>query len=246
MPVTRWCGALVVFLCGSIAHANEECWLELSNLPSDTSATTKVNKVLECAAEQGVELNRLRSAIDGAQDAQRASELARDAAIGAVADIAKTADDISTLSNEVSKLSDQILAVRNPWVEDGRSLRSLVENVHSQNTPRTPLLERDVVKYEFAMLRNGGFRTLTFSDWNGGIRVMTNSYIRGDFTENNNGVFALGGSFWIYETRDPNDNCPGGEIMHHYYGDTSAGIRIWSGNGCTIETTIFRRNRHFQ
>ena len=100
---------------------------------------------------------------------------------------------------------------------------------------------KDSEKYEYAVLRNGGFRTLTASGWNSGYRVMTSPYMTGD-----SGQFTLGGSMWIWDTRDRRDDKG---VLHLYYFYTGNGtIATNSGNGLTRaddggEGKIYRRLR---
>lgn len=243
MPFKRWCRTVAVvtmtFLAGA---ASAECWNDLENLPSDTSATEKINAILACAVDQGLELDRLRSAIDDAEQASAVAGVARDAAIGAVAEISDTADELAALT---VLLERQI----NPWVQETRSFREIIETAAREDRDEVPMTEREIGRYEFALFRNGGFRVLTFSNWNGGIRVMTDSYIRGDHPDYslNSEHFALGGSFWVFETDDESDDCPGEDEVHHYYYEYQAdGVRIRSRNGCRVEPgPIFRRDRLF-
>ncbi len=241
MHFERWSGALtflVAALFGGSAHA--DCWNDLNALPSDTSATDKVNAVLACAVEQGVELGRLRTAIDNAEQASLAAGLARDAAVAAVADIAETAGQIDLVRQLLERQN-------NPWIVEERSLTELVGDVLQQNQQRVPFLDSDVGRYEFAIQRNGDFRRLTFSTWNGGMRVMTDAYWRGDHPIYRDGgqFFALGGSFWVLETDDERDPCPDpAHLLHYYYEYQADGVRIRSGNGCVPEGgPLFRRDR---
>ena len=88
-------------------------------------------------------------------------------------------------------------------------------------------------------MRNGTFRTLTASEWNGGWRVMTSPYMTGD-----NKTFTLGGSMWIWETQDPRDDAG---IYHLYYythgGAVLAGVDSVLGKVATGKAIIYRRFR---
>lgn len=243
MSFKGWCRAALICVGASFPHVSyADCWNELNELPSETSATTKVNKVLACAIEQGVELNRLRSAIDGAEASNISAGQARDAAIGAVAEIATTANQLE----EVTRLLRQTY---NPWLEDQRTFKNLMLIVEQERQNGVALSEREIGRFEFAMFRNGGFRQLTFSEWNGGIRAMTDNYIRGDHPKYADGgqYFVLGGSFWVLNTDDTEDVCDGEGVRHYYYEYQRDGVRIRSGNGCSAEgSPIFKRKRLFE
>lgn len=243
MSFTGWRRALVVFLSITFPQISyADCWNELNNLPSETSATVKVNKVLACAVEQGVELNRLRSAIDNAEASNISAGLAKDAAIGAVAEIADTAIQLE----EVTRLLRQTY---NPWIEDQRTFKNVMLIIEQERENGLALTEREIGRFEFAIFRNGGFRELKFSEWNGGIRAMTDSYIRGDHPVYADGgqYFALGGSFWVLNTDDTGDICEGEKLRHYYYEYQKDGVRIRSSNGCSLEgSPIFRRHRIFE
>ncbi len=64
--------------------------------------------------------------------------------------------------------------------------------------------------YDYAVFRNGGFRELKVSTWNGGWRAMTEPYMTGDCSkknENASRVYLVGGSMWVWGNwRDPNTN----------------------------------------
>lgn len=243
MPFSRWCGALAILSAATFAtEVSAECWDELNALPSNTTATVKVNKVLECAVEQGVELNRLRSAIDSAEAASDTALQARDAAIEAVADIASTANKLE----QATLLLEQL---HNPWVEETRTFKNILLVVEQERQNGLALTEREIGRFEFAIFRNGGFRELTFSEWNGGIRVMTDEYIRGDQPSFSAGgqYFALGGSFWVLGTDDKEDVCPDEKVRHYYYQYQQTGVHIRNSNGCSMERgPIFKRKRVYE
>ncbi|WP_171232550.1 hypothetical protein [Ruegeria sp. HKCCA4812] len=214
----------------------------MNALPSETTATNKVNKVLECAVEQGVELNRLRSAIDNAEAASASASQARDAAVGAVGEIATTAKQLE----DVTQLLEQL---HNPWIQDERTFKRIMLALEQERQGGLALIDREVGQFEFAIFRNGGFRELTFSEWNGGIRAMTDSYIRGDVSEFSDSAqfFSLGGSLWVLGTDDVNDNCSGEELRHYYYQYQQTGVHIRNSNGCSVESSpIYKRKRVFQ
>ena len=81
--------------------------------------------------------------------------------------------------------------------------------------------------YEYAILRNRGFRTVTASTWNSGWRVMTSPYMTGDSKP-----FMLGGSLWIWDTDDKRDD-KGVYHVYYLYTDKGGTIAGGEGNGLT-------------
>ena len=133
------------------------------------------------------------------------------------------------------------LSVTNPWQHFDGNMRALMDIAEAERTGSVPFVERQVVRNEYAMIRNGGLRELTFSEWNGGIRAMTDAYWRGDDPTE----FRLGGSYWTINTEvGAAEDCDAGEIYHTYYSYNGTGVNRDSGNGCTAEIAdIFVRPR---
>ena len=123
------------------------------------------------------------------------------------------------------------------------SIQSLVEegNPWKPYSNNVKDVLKDTQKYEYAIMRNGGFRQVSASTWNSGYRVMTEPYMTGD-----NKRFTLGGSVWIWNTNDARDDSG---VYHMYYYATNEGVvATTSGNGLTKadaggEGEIFRRPR---
>ena len=120
-------------------------------------------------------------------------------------------------------------------------MRALMDMAEAERTGGAPFVERQVVRNEFAMIRNGGLRVLTFSEWNGGIRLMTDAYWRGDDASE----FRLGGAYWTINTDvGAAEDYDAGEIYHTYYSYNDTGVNRDSGNGCRAEVDdIFVRPR---
>jgi len=140
--------------------------------------------------------------------------------------------------------STVVSSVSNSWQTFDGNMRDLMELIEGERVKGVPVLERHVIKYEYAMVRNGGFRTLTFSEWNGGIRAMTNDYLRGD-TEKN---FKLGGSFFTIGTERGNEpRCPNPtHVYHRYFSYNSNGATYEFANRCGPEVPhVFFRERLF-
>lgn len=120
----------------------------------------------------------------------------------------------------------------NPW---SKSDTRLIDLLNFKKPSNVFGCNPKVQKKEFMISRNDAFRKLIFSNWNGGCRAMTEHYFTGDSKEN----FRLGGSVFIYNTRDPRDNnC----LYHLYYYSNQGGTRAMEGNGCTQEAQIYERN----
>lgn len=139
---------------------------------------------------------------------------------------------------------ERLARIENPWVPAGINLRTLMEKINAQNAEKLPQDRWENVKWEYAILRNGGLRPLTFSTWNGGIRALTTPYLRGDYVSKEQ-KFTLGWSMWILGTRDPSDDgCADEQVRHHYLRGDRQGVTIGSGNGCQVEGRLFKRRRH--
>lgn len=255
MSTTRWCGKIVIaiflFYVPKAAYADDEqCWRQIQDLPSDTKVLRKVDVILDCTEKQGIVLSNLRTNISAAEKAKLDAEEARDEAIL----------NLQALKEETSRLNLIVDKILNPWEKAADSLYELVVRIDGslvshQNVP-------ELQNYEYAMMRNGGFRKLTFSTWNGGWRVMTEPHLTGDVFNN----FKLGGSVWLFNTPDPIDDegtetndghiCGAAQekLQHLYYYTTSDDINKpsssyvfqgKSGNGCTREGPVYRKKRWF-
>ena len=132
--------------------------------------------------------------------------------------------ELYALRAELQDTKDQLLG--GTWEPLGRDIKEVVN---------------DVVKYEYALVRNGGFRTLTASEWNRGWRVMTSPYMTGDSER-----FTLGGSMWIWDTRDARDDSG---LYHLYYFFQNGEAVATDGNGSRSggsdsgEGIVYRRLR---
>ena len=137
----------------------------------------------------------------------------------------KQLDAMSTFEQSLMDIRDSIKH-GNPWKPFSKNIKDATK-------------ESD--KYEYAVFRNEGFRTLTASSWNSGRRVITSPYMTGD-----SDTFKLGGSLWIWDTKDQRDD---NGIYHLYYYYTNEGtIATTSGNAQTNaenggEGMIYRRPR---
>lgn len=149
-------------------------------------------------------------------------------------------DRVTALEPKLDRIERLLeLSVR-PWEEAG-NLRRLVDSLGPPDSPQSIEILR---QHEFMMWRNGGMRRLIFSTWNGGWRVMTDPYLRGDQVEN----FFLGGSFWITGTLasqdDACDRTPD-HVFHFYYIHGPDGVVPRDANGCSPESMVYRRARVF-
>ncbi|MEM8936669.1 MAG: hypothetical protein AAGC77_09710, partial [Pseudomonadota bacterium] len=138
----------------------------------------------------------------------------------------------------LQRMNDQLNSISSI----GAALDSIEKTVGGKN-PWVPFSEniKDVLQgqdqFEYAISRNGGIRRLNSSEWNGGFRVTTEPYMTGD------GGFRLGGSVWVWETKDRNDDRG---VYHYYYYYTDVGVITEGGNGLTKadaggEGMIYRR-----
>lgn len=141
-------------------------------------------------------------------------------------------------------MTERLVRIENTWTYAEMNLRTLMEKINQQARDKLPQDQWEHVHWEFAILRNGGLRPLTFSTWNRGIRALTTPYLRGDYVGKEQ-KFTMGWSMWILGTRDPSDRCAQADRVRHYYlrGDKS-GIVTVSGNGCQVESTLYKRKRH--
>ena len=135
-------------------------------------------------------------------------------------------EQVRALTEQVNALGAEVTRV-GAWEPFSQNIRDVVENT---------------VEYEYAIVRNGGFRTLTASTWDVGWRVMTTEYISG-----NTAPFRLAGSIGTWGTNDPREReCGVGGVLHHYYHTQGGGsVSTW-GNGCRFEggeDVIYRRRR---
>ncbi|MEZ5534517.1 MAG: hypothetical protein R3F02_02730 [Thiolinea sp.] len=146
-------------------------------------------------------------------------------------------------------------ATLNPWEKNGQHLIDLLNfEKTGANGKKAMGCSSDVDKYEYMLWRNGAYRKITFSEWNGGCRAMTEFYWRGDVYDtppygdvDSAASFMLGGSFWTYNTKDPNDDkCKGKEVYHFYYGHAEGRSYIpINANGCSVEAELYRRKIWF-
>lgn len=124
------------------------------------------------------------------------------------------------------------------WTPFSQDLREIVPN--KSDVPG--MLEK--AQYEYAVFRNGGFRKINTSTWNGGWRVFTEPYMGGDVHESEdstNTKFSIVRSFWYWQTRSKLDDIcdTGGDfngkpvdkgaVMHSYYSEGDA--KAIRGNG---------------
>jgi hypothetical protein len=98
----------------------------------------------------------------------------------------------------------------------------------SYNTPTGPT----------AMTSDGPGATVhrvTFSSWNGGVRIMTEQYLEGDGAGSDPPTgFWMGGAAWFYGTSATfDDSCTqAGAFKHLYWQLSGTGITMLAGNGC--------------
>lgn len=143
-------------------------------------------------------------------------------------------NDVGSVKEIDTKLEDikKIVSSGNKW-----------EKLDSKNIKN---VSKDTNVYEYAMLRNGSFRKLTFSTWNDYYIVMTDIYMAGDyehfsteFRDRHGDKFRLGGSLWRWSKHDE-------RVYHLYYFSTPDGFIAFDGNGFTKadsggEGDIYRR-----
>ncbi|MGD9731762.1 MAG: hypothetical protein AB7U45_06240 [Desulfamplus sp.] len=133
----------------------------------------------------------------------------------------------------------------NPWEPFTKDLRKVVDEdlsiaAHNNKNPESP----KTPQYEYAIFRNGGFRKLTWSTWNGGYRVMTEPYMTGDYKYNPSEDigYRIGGSLWVWDnSSDPNAI---NSMYHYYYFANRDGFVASYGNGRTEKDAhgwIYRR-----
>ena len=150
---------------------------------------------------------------------------------------------VARLQEEIEALKQSLTDIKsaiergNPWelfneeLSFSESFKNVIKEIEKEPVK--------TLKYEYAVIRNGAFRTLTASTWNGGWRVMTSPYMTGDKEK-----FVLGGSMWIWGTQDPRDDA--GVYHLYYYADGSA-VSARDGNGLNKpaegEDKIYRRLR---
>lgn len=102
--------------------------------------------------------------------------------------------------------------------------------------------DRRLLRYEFGIMRNGGFRIVQVSTWNGGYRFMTEPFWRGDVPAN----FGLGANIWLIGTDDPADvACSGNTAKHYYVMFENGKAELNNSNGCTAEGPVYARKRLF-
>ena len=151
--------------------------------------------------------------------------------------------NLADSKNRLSEMDEQLAAMSELW----QSLTEIKEAIERGN-PWEPFSDnlKDVIKetdkYEYAVMRNGAFRTLTASEWNDGWRVMTSPYMTGDKER-----FTLGGSMWIWGTQDSRDDAG---VYHLYYYYVNGGVISVEDEGNKLtkadtggEGMIYRRLR---
>ena len=161
--------------------------------------------------------------------------------VEAEGDRKKISEHLNTADTNLMEMERKLRAM-STFEQSLTDIRNLIERGNpwesfSQNI-KDVIRDRDT--YEYALIRNGYFRTVTASEWNSGWRVMTSPYMTGDSE-----TFTLGGSAWIWDTKDPRDK---DGVFHLYYYASNEGIIARSGNGLTKadeggEGTIYRRPR---
>lgn len=141
-----------------------------------------------------------------------------------------TNEDVTALMQHVTAMQEQQTDIKdaiergNPWERFSKNIKDVfVAMIESQESGSGENI------YEYAVFRNGGFRTLTESSWNWGWRLMTSPYMTQDA-----GNFRLGGSVWIWGTADLRDgekrrakeikDMDVEKIYHLYYYSTDKGM----------------------
>ena len=172
-------------------------------------------------AIEGTTIQETQEAIEGirqkAQDSGKEIETLRTKSSALVAEVNTQLDAISTLEQSLASIRSAIER-GNPWEKFSTNIKDTAGTQESNS------------QFEYAVLRNGGFRTLTVSQWNGGWRVMTSPYMTGDAPGPSANPFRLGGSMWIWDTKDPEDD---EGVYHYYYYADGGSIRPSGGNGLT-------------
>ncbi|MCA3451373.1 MAG: hypothetical protein INF92_13610 [Rhodobacter sp.] len=141
---------------------------------------------------------------------------------------------IETLEAQLDRMEGLLELSVQPWEPVATTVREFDTWMSSDDRLR---------RFEFAIMRNGGFRILHVSSWNSGHRFMTEPYWRGDSPAN----FALGGSLWIIGTQDPAEAaCTGNTAKHYYYEFRAGTVNISSGSSCTTEGPVYARMRLFK
>ena len=144
------------------------------------------------------------------------------------------ADRMQSLEAQLDRMERLLELSVQPWEPVAATLTEFQTWMRSDNRLR---------RYEFAIMRNGGFRIVHVSDWNSGHRFMTEPYWRGDRPSN----FYLGGSVWLIGTDDPAEGaCNGNTALHYYYQYSDGKVSINNGNGCRTEGPIYARKRLFE
>ena len=154
------------------------------------------------AAEKAVQaIEMLR---DQAQNDRNAIDTLRAGSREALNEMNTRLDAMSTLAQSLAEIRSTIER-GNPWEQFSDDIMKIVGD------------EADNFRYEYAVLRNGDFRTLTVSTWNGGWRVMTSPYMTGDSLNDEIQRFRLGGSMWFWGTDDERDD--DGPYHMYYFAD---------------------------
>jgi len=144
------------------------------------------------------------------------------------------AERVETLEVQLDRMERLLELSVQPWEPVATTVREFDTWMRSDERVR---------QYEFAIMRNGGFRILHVSHWNGGYRFMTEPYWRGDTPKD----FSLGGSFWIIGTKDPAEtDCKGKPALHYYYQFVDGTVKISGGNECHSDGPVYARKRLFK
>lgn len=167
------------------------------------------------------------------------------------------------LMNEVKGLKSDISALNSKltqnitdgqWFEYAPNVAAAMKKVN----------DADVLKFEFGIVRNKGFRELHFSSWNKGLRLMTEPYMTGDGPYGGNATpYYLGGSLWVsgdaltsaYSGVTPDfkviyrpakEVCSGSQSYHYYYKYKDNQVSTTIGNKCRTEGPVYARARQYQ
>jgi len=151
--------------------------------------------------------------------------------------------NFDSINTRVSALETaQSAPAANPWVKAGPNMTKAAWDALIAQYPPD--------KYEWGIAYNNPtgpatngndgpgatVHRVTFSSWDGGIRVVTEPYLQGDGTNADppTGGFSLGGAAWFYGTPGTFDDActQAGAFKHEYWSFSGTGITITGGNGC--------------
>lgn len=143
------------------------------------------------------------------------------------------ADNLNAILADI-KAQNALILESQTWVLFAPNMRDAMNKVLADNSLTNT--------YEFLTNRNVGARGLHFSNWNGGLRAMTDPFLIGDTQP-----FSLGGAAWLVGTKDPDQGtCNDTQVLHRYYQSKSTGIQTIWGNGCRPGPAVYARKRLFQ